>query len=131
LEKAEEIKQDRMDSWLFYDKSLRPLVEKGYIEPPFVPKECEHNAHMFWLKVKNLEERSKLLEFLKINEVYAVFHYIPLHSSVAGLKFGRFNGYDKYTTAESERIIRLPMYYGLSQSAREKVASVVYEYFMG
>ncbi len=113
LELSEEILKDRMDSWELYKKELTPLAEKGKIELPVIPADCSHNAHMFYIKAKDLEERTALLSFLKEKDILAVFHYIPLHSAPAGQKFGRFHGEDVYTTKESERLARLPMYYGL------------------
>ena len=88
---------------------------------PHIPEGCEHNAHMFYIKAKDLEERTKLIKFMKDNEISLAFHYIPLHSAPAGLKFGRFHGEDRYTTKESERLVRLPLYYGLE---KEKVLTV-------
>jgi len=114
-----------MDTWDFYYEALHPLAEKGLIEIAGIPGHCQHNAHMFWIKVRDLAARNKLLDFLKNNGVYAVFHYVPLHSSEAGLKFGRFNGEDNYTTKESERLVRLPMYYGITQEDKQKVVDVV------
>ena len=108
------INNDRLKSWDLYYKLLAPLADKGCIELPVIPKECEHNAHMFYIKAKDIAERSRLIAFLKENGISAVFHYIPLHSSPAGQDFGRFHGEDKYTTKESERLLRLPMYYGLT-----------------
>ncbi len=116
MNRAQEIYKDRMSSWELYYELLMPLKNKGLIELPFVPEECVHNAHMFYIKAKDLEERTRLLNFLKGNGVYAVFHYIPLHSAPAGLIYGRFHGEDRYTTVESERLVRLPMYYGLDKS---------------
>ena len=113
LELAEEICKDRMNSWEQYKRELTPLMEKGRIELPVIPEGCSHNAHMFYIKAKDLEERTALLSFLKERDILAVFHYIPLHSAPAGRKFGRFHGEDVYTTKESERLARLPMYYGL------------------
>lgn len=110
------INDDRLRSWNRYYERLAPLKDKGAIELPFIPEECTHNAHMFYIKTKDLEERTKLTAFLKEDGISAVFHYIPLHSSPAGVKFGRFSGEDKYTTKESERLLRLPMYYGLTES---------------
>jgi dTDP-4-amino-4,6-dideoxygalactose transaminase len=115
LEQADIIEKDRMKSWDLYYELLTPLKEQGRIELPYVPDECEHNAHMFYIKTKDLEERTRLISYLKENEVYAVFHYIPLHNSPAGQKYGRFSGEDRYTTKESERLLRLPMYYGLTE----------------
>jgi len=129
LEKADEINEHRLATWQKYYDGLKGLEDKGLVELPTIPKECVYNAHMFYLKVKDLEERTKLLEFLKQNEIWAVFHYVPLHSAPAGLKFGRFEGVDKFTTKESERLIRLPMYYGMSESENKKVVNVVKEFF--
>jgi len=116
LEKAEEINNARLASWDYYKKGLRELEEKGLIKIQIVPKYSTHNAHMFYIKAKNLEERTKLIKYLKDNGIQAVFHYIPLHDSPAGKRFGRFNGKDEYTTSESEKLVRLPMYYGLTKS---------------
>ncbi|MBR2589964.1 MAG: dTDP-4-amino-4,6-dideoxygalactose transaminase [Clostridia bacterium] len=123
------INNDRLRSWNRYYKLLKPLADRGCLELPYIPPECTHNAHMFYIKVKDYEERTKLLAYLKENEIGAVFHYIPLHSAPAGKKFGRFHGEDKYTTKESERIIRLPMYYGLKDEEICYVAKVLENYF--
>ena len=122
LEEAEKINDDRLKTWNIYYEGLKDLAKKGKIQLPYIPKECEHNAHMFYIKCKDLKERSGLIKFLKDNKILAVFHYIPLHSAKAGLKFGKFHGEDRYTTKESERLLRLPLYYGLEE---EKVRSVV------
>lgn len=129
LEKADDINNDRLASWNFYYKAFEELKEKERIELPFVPEGCRHNAHMFYIKAKDLEERSALIAFLKERDILSVFHYIPLHSAPAGQKYGRFSGEDKYTTKESERIIRLPMYYGLTDEDKEKVISSVYDFY--
>lgn len=115
LEKAEEINNYRLALWNLYNDLLQPLKENGKLELPVVPKECKHNAHMFYIKTKDIEERTELITFLKKNGIMAVFHYIPLHSSPAGIQFGRFSGEDVYTTVESERLLRLPMYYSLKE----------------
>ena len=99
------------------------------IELPVVPKECEHNAHMFYIKLKNLEERTKFIKYMKENGVLTVFHYIPLHSAPAGEKFGRFDSKDEFTTNESERLVRLPMYYSLDDKDREKTVGLVRKYY--
>lgn len=124
LEIADEVIKDRMDTWKFYYSNLKELENKERIQLPYIPKECSHNAHMFYIKVKNLEERTALLAFLKERGVSAVFHYVPLHSSVAGKRFGRFCGKDKYTTKESERLIRLPLYYGMKEEKIEVLERV-------
>ncbi|MCL2839576.1 MAG: dTDP-4-amino-4,6-dideoxygalactose transaminase [Defluviitaleaceae bacterium] len=129
LENVEHINQNRINTWKFYNQSLCSLVSDGHIEIMTVPKECKHNGHMFWLKVKDLDERTNFINFLKENNVYGVFHYVPLHSSVAGLKFGRFNGEDVYTTKESERLVRLPLYYDMQKADREQVVSVVKKFY--
>ena len=115
LESADVIFEDRMRSWNLYNEKLSSLRDKGKIELPTIPAECEHNAHMFYIKVEDLAERTELVQYLKEKNVNAVFHYIPLHSSPAGKKYGEFVGEDKYTTKESERLLRLPMYYGLKE----------------
>lgn len=129
LENAQMIYDDRMNSWNKYKEGLQELEDKGFIELPFIPENCKHNAHMFYIKCKDLSERTKLIDFLKQNEIYAVFHYIPLHSAEAGLKFGRFNGEDKYTTKESERLLRLPLYYGLKEKETELIIRKIYEFY--
>lgn len=129
LEMADVITADRMRSWNLYRELLSPLAEEGCIELPTVPEGCVHNAHMFYIKAKNLEERSGLIEYLKKKEVMAVFHYIPLHSAPAGQRFGRFSGEDRYTTRESERLLRLPMYYGLKEEQVIYVTEKVKEFY--
>ena len=110
LEIADEIYADRMASWNLYNETLAPLQEAGYLSLPTIPEGCVHNAHMYYIKAKDLEERSALIRFLKENDISTVFHYIPLHSAPAGKKYGRFHGEDRYTTSESERLLRLPLY---------------------
>ena len=118
-----------MDAWRLYYRFLSPLSEKGRISLPIVPEHCEHNAHMFYIKTKDVEERTELIQYLKDNGIYSVFHYIPLHSAEAGVKFSRFHGEDKYTTLESERLLRLPMYYGITNDECEKVAEFIYRFY--
>lgn len=129
LEKADEINSDRLRSWQRYYETLKPLEQKGLLELPTVPNGCVQNAHMFYLKVKDLGERTKLLEEFKKEDIGAVFHYIPLHSAPAGLKFGRFDADDKFTTKESERLIRLPMYYGLTNDEINTVCNVIKKFY--
>lgn len=129
LENEEKIYNDRMNSWHLYYDGLRELARKGQMELPTVPENCIHNAHMFYIKAKNLEERTKLLSYLKANNINAVFHYIPLHSAPAGVKYCRFNGEDKFTTRESERLIRLPMFYGLKSTDIEYIIEKIKEFF--
>ncbi len=130
IENPDIINNDRLQSWNTYYELLTPLKEKGCIDLPVVPEGCVHNAHMFYIKTKDLEERSKLIAFLKENRIGAVFHYIPLHSSPAGQQFGRFHGEDKYTTKESERLLRLPMYYGLEKKDIEYVVSKIKKFYI-
>ena len=130
LEKADVIFKDRMDSWEYYYESFRDLSEEGKVELPYIPDNCTHNAHMFYLKVKNLEERTALISYLKSKSIMAVFHYIPLHSAPAGKKYGCFVGIDKYTTKESERLLRLPLYYGMSEEHRRMVSEAVHEFYV-
>ncbi|NMB06999.1 MAG: dTDP-4-amino-4,6-dideoxygalactose transaminase [Tissierellia bacterium] len=129
LEEAEKINNNRLASWELYYNGLSGLKDKGLIELPVIPKECVHNAHMFYIKLKDLEERTELINYLKERGIASVFHYVPLHSAKAGLEFGRFHGEDRYTTKESERLLRLPLYYGLKDIDVEKVISSIKEYF--
>ncbi|MBE6040897.1 MAG: dTDP-4-amino-4,6-dideoxygalactose transaminase [Clostridiales bacterium] len=128
LEMADAINADRRASWDLYYKLLTPLAETGRIELPVIPEECEHNAHMFYIKTKDISDRDSLIAYLKENGVSAVFHYVPLHSSPAGKKFGRFHGEDRYTTDTYSRLLRLPMYYGLTAEDVERVAELIAEY---
>ena len=129
LEMAEEINDWRLQVWNRYYKELAPLAEIGKIELPTVPEHCVHNAHMFYIKAAEIEERTELEKFLKENGIWAVFHYIPLHSAPAGVKFGRFHGEDEYTTKESERLLRLPLYYGLKEEEVDYICSKVKEFY--
>ena len=129
LEMAEKIREDRLESWNYYHEELRPLADAGYIEQPFIPDYAEHNAHMYYIKTKDLETRGRLIDFLAKREIHTVFHYVPLHSAPAGQKFGRFHGEDKYTTKESERLLRLPMYYQLKEEDQEQVVKAVKEFY--
>ncbi len=129
FESVEDIFNSRMNVWNTYYNALKPLEEKGLIELPFIPEHCTHNAHMFYLKCKDLEERTAFINFLKENDILSVFHYIPLHSAPAGVKYGRFHGEDKYTTKESERLVRLPLYYGLEPEKTEYIISKIKEFF--
>ena len=129
LELADEITQARMDRWKEYWELLAPLAQDGKIELPYIPEHCKHNAHMFYIKTKDMEERSRLIDFLKKKDILAVFHYVPLHSAPAGMKYGRFHGEDKYTTKESERLLRLPLFYKLSANDAEYIAEQVKEFY--
>ena len=129
LEIADKINDDRLASWNRYKEGLADLEKKGYLELPYVPEECEHNAHMFYIKVDDIEKRDALIRFLKEHGVQAVFHYVPLHSAPAGKVFGRMAGEDRYTTKESSRLLRLPMYYGLTEEDTDTVINAVKEFF--
>ena len=129
LEHADEINQARLACWDRYYERLTPLKEAGKLALPVVPEGCVHNAHMFYVKTKDITERTAFISFLAENGVHSVFHYIPLHTAPAGQKFGRFHGEDRYTTAESERLARLPMYYGLSLEQVDYICDVIYRFF--
>lgn len=129
LEMANEINENRLQSWAHYNEGLQDLAQEGVIELPYIPEECAHNAHMFYIKTKDMEERKALISYLKERDIAAVFHYVPLHSAPAGLRFGRFHGADRYTTKESERLLRLPMYYNLSESDQQKVIDAVHGFY--
>ena len=126
---ADEINGNRIATWNRYYQELQAMAMEGKFEIPTVPKECEHNAHMFYLKCKDLKERSEFIKFMKEKELYCVFHYIPLHSAPAGEKFGRFDGEDEFTTKESERLVRLAMYYGLRKDQVDLVVEGIKEFF--
>ncbi len=123
------INDNRITSWNRYYQSLLPLSELGHFEMPYIPDECQHNAHMFYIKLSDLTTRSSLIEHLKANQILAVFHYIPLHSSPAGLSFASFHGADVYTTRESERLLRFPLYYELPLNSLDFVVKKIYEFF--
>ena len=129
LENADLIYNDRMNSWNKYKVLLQELADKNLIELQYIPEDCKHNAHMFYIKCKDLDERTLLIDYLKKDQIWAVFHYIPLHSAEAGIKFGRFHGEDKYTTKESERLLRLPLYYGLKEEDIKFVVSKIKEFY--
>lgn len=125
LEKADSINEARLACWNRYYENLGKLRESGKIELPVIPPHCVHNAHMFYLKTADIEERTEFIEYMKEKGVLTVFHYIPLHTAPAGQRFGRFHGEDEYTTKESERLVRLPMYYGLTLEQVDKICTYV------
>ena len=129
LERADEINNARLARWNQYYEMLTPLAKEGRIDLPTVPEGCVHNAHMFYIKVKDLAERTALIDWLKERGILAVFHYVPLHSSPAGLRFGRFHGEDVYTTKESERLVRLPMYFQLTEDECTEVAEAILAFY--
>jgi dTDP-4-amino-4,6-dideoxygalactose transaminase len=140
LQQADRINEDRLATWKAYDEAFRPLAEAAAqeaavqgnaprLELPYIPAECTHNAHMYYLKLRDLEDRTAFIRHMKEQGISCVFHYVPLHSSPAGLRFGRFNGVDEYTSKESDRLVRLPMYYGMTAEDRQKVIDGVRSYF--
>ena len=129
LEMADEINENRLKSWNAYREAFQDLADAGRVELPTVPEGCVHNAHMFYLKCRDLSERTELIRFLKERDILAVFHYVPLHSAPAGLKYGRFCGEDVYTTRESDRLVRLPLYYGLTREDRDRVIAAVRDFY--
>lgn len=129
LEEAQTINNDRLKSWNLYYNGLKDLEKEGLIQLPIIPESCEHNAHMFYIKCKDIQERSELIEYLQKHGVQTVFHYIPLHSANAGIKYGKFHGEDYYTTRESERLLRLPMYYNLTEQEINKIVKLVGKYY--
>lgn len=129
LEQADEIQNARMARWDQYHEALKPLADAGRISLPFIPEYCKHNAHMFYIKTKDMAERTDLINFMKSKDILTVFHYIPLHTAPAGIKYGRFNGEDRYTTKESERLVRLPMYYSLKPEEAAYVADQVKAFY--
>ena len=129
LEMADEINENRLESWNAYRAAFQDLADAGRIELPTVPEGCVHNAHMFYIKCRDLSERTELIRFLKERDILAVFHYVPLHSAPAGLKYGRFCGEDVYTTRESDRLVRLPLYYGLTREDQARVIAAVRDFY--
>ena len=129
LEKADEINDNRLETWNAYYNAFLPLAERGLIELPHVPADCIHNAHMFYIKCRSLEERTRFISYMKQNDILCVFHYVPLHSAPAGEKFGRFNGVDRYTTSESDKLVRLPMYYNIDKEDLRKVINCTLNFF--
>ncbi|MCD1279114.1 dTDP-4-amino-4,6-dideoxygalactose transaminase [Psychrobacter sp. CCUG 69069] len=129
LEKADEVNNNRLSAWSRYYKQLQPIQAADKIQLPIIPDDSAHNAHMFYLKTRDLEERNQLLEYLKTEEIAAVFHYVPLHSAIAGKIYSEFSGKDIYTTSESERLVRLPLWYGINESEQNKVIDSIVEFY--
>ena len=126
---ADEITENRLSSWERYWNAFQVLKEKGIVDLPFVPEGCEHNAHMFYIKCQNLNVRQEYINYMKQNDILCVFHYVPLHSAPAGIKYGRFDGIDQYTTTESDKLVRLPLYYNIETEDLDKVISKSLEFF--
>lgn len=129
LEEADKINEARLEIWNMYNEGLQQLKNEGKLELPVVPDDCVHNAHMFYIKLKDIKQRQDFIEFMKSKGIQTVFHYIPLHSSPAGIKYGRFHGVDQYTTRESERLVRLPLYYGLEGDQVSYIIETIQTYF--
>lgn len=129
LEEADQINSDRLKTWNLYATGLKELEERGCVELPAIPEGIAHNAHTFYMKCKDLTERTALIQFLREREIAAAFHYVPLHTSKAGRTFGRFHGEDRYTTRESERLVRLPLYYGMKAEDTRRVIEAVREFY--
>ncbi|SDZ88957.1 dTDP-4-amino-4,6-dideoxygalactose transaminase [Selenomonas ruminantium] len=130
LEQAEAINNNRLHTWNIYMEAFSDLERRGIIECPKIPEGCVHNAHMFYIKCKDLNTRQAYIRYMKENDILCVFHYVPLHSSPAGKKFGRFHGNDQYTTTESDRLVRLPLYYNIAEENVDKVINRTLEFFL-
>ena len=131
LQAADTINEDRLETWDYYHRSFAPLAEAGLLELPFVPEDCAHNAHMYYVKCADLEERTALISFAKERGVGMAFHYVPLHSSPAGLRYGRVSGGMEVTNRESDRLVRLPLFFGMTQEQRQVVVRVVLDFYEG
>lgn len=129
LEMADAINKKRLELWNHYQKGLWELQQNERIELPVIPKYCQHNAHMFYIKTKDLQERTELIQYLREHKIHAVFHYIPLHSSPAGKQYGEFYGEDRYTTKESQRLLRLPMYYNLRTEQVDYIVDTIQKFY--
>lgn len=128
---ADEMQDNRMKSWRKYREAFCDLEKRGLVELPVIPEGCVHNAHMFYIKCADLDVRTRYIKFMRDNDILCVFHYVPLHSAPAGLKYGRFSGSDTYTTAESDRLVRLPLYYGLAEEDQDKIIDRTIRFFTG
>ena len=129
LEKADEINENRLRTWKQYEESFKILQESGKVDLPKVPDGCAHNAHIFYIKCKDLEQRQRYIQFMKNNNILCAFHYVPLHSAPAGQKFGRFVGEDTFTTRESDRLVRLPIYYNMDYEDQTMVIRKTLKFF--
>jgi len=129
LEKAEYINKKRMDIWKIYESELAPLYEEGFLELPYVPEGCTHNAQMYYIKCRDIKERAALISYLKAAGISAEFHYVPLHTSLAGMKYSRFSGDDRYTTRESERILRLPLHCNMTSRDARVICEKIHQFY--
>jgi dTDP-4-amino-4,6-dideoxygalactose transaminase len=129
LEMADQINENRLATWNYYHESFKDLAKEGRLVLPTIPENCVHNAHMYYVKLKDLEERTAFISYLKSRGILSVFHYVPLHSAPAGLRFGRFHGEDRYTTSESNRLARLPLYYNMDRKDTDAVIEAVHDFF--
>ena len=129
LEQADKINNNRLKTWNTYYNALKPLADRGVLELPVVPEDCIHNAHMFYIKCKDLKTRQDFIEYMRKNDILCVFHYVPLHTAPAGKKFGRFCGVDEHTTSDSDRLVRLPLYYDIDKNDLKKVIEKILEFF--
>lgn len=129
LELADTITDKRMMIWNKYDNALKPLVNFGVIDSPVIPKDCMHNAHMYYIKTKNIEARTEFISYMKSHDILSPFHYVPLHSAPGGRKYGKFHGEDIYTTNESKRLVRLPIYFNMDLADQDRVISTVLDFF--
>lgn len=128
LEKSKEITDNRLEIWLKYFNGLKNIIPDNIVLP-YIPKHCQHNAHMFYIKLPDLNTRTKFIRFLAKKDILAVFHYVPLHKSKAGINFGIFSSQDIYTTVESEKLVRLPLYYNMLEDDINKVIALIKEFF--
>ncbi len=126
---AEQIRDNRLAIWARYDQAFKSLIASGTVDGPILPEATAHNAHMYFLKVRDLEERTALIDHLKQAGVMAVFHYVPLHSTPFGKTMGRFHGEERFTTEESERLVRLPIWYGMSAEEQDHVIQSLLAFF--
>ena len=129
LTHAVSITANRVCSWDYYHALLEPLEKKGLLRRPVVPKECAHNAHMYYVLVENEIVRASLIKYLRERGIDVVFHYVPLHSSQAGKRFGRTKGVLKNTDMQSARLIRLPLWVGLSREDQESVVEKIFAFY--
>ncbi|PKD38298.1 dTDP-4-amino-4,6-dideoxygalactose transaminase [Methylomonas sp. Kb3] len=125
LEDSERITHERLVSWQRYHEILEPLESKGVLRRPIVPDSCQHNAHMYYVLLASDIDRQQVLNEFKRNDITSVFHYVPLHSSPAGERYGRVHGELEVTNSRSEKLIRLPLWVGLTSEQQRRVVDVL------